>query len=363
MRIGTTKLDLYIIKKFLTTFVGMLAVIIIIVIIFDISEKIDDFVDKEAPLKAIIFQYYMNFIPYFINMFSPLFVFITVIFFTSKLAQDTEIIAMLSGGMSFRRLMVPYLISATLIFSLSLSLNLYVIPSANKVRLEFEQHYLKGRHDYNSDRNIHYQLSPGEFLYVESFSTWNNTAFKFTLESIDHNQITSKLSAQTAKWDSDTKKWHLKKYFLRTYENNKEVVKYGEEIDTLISITALDFDRKKHSEESLTRKELNDLIATQTLRGDKMVQNSLIEKHTRTSMPFSAFILTVMGVSLGSKKRRGGIGFNLGLGIGLSFSYILFMKFSQMFVFTDTLAPGLAIWLPNIIYACIAFVLYKLAPK
>lgn len=358
-----TILDRYIIKKFIGTFFVALALIIVIVIIFDISEKIDDFVDNEVSLKEIVFTYYANFLPYFMNMFSAIFVFITVIFFTSKLAGDSEIIAMLSGGVSFKRLMVPYFISAAIISIFSLCLNLFVIPPANATRLAFEAKYIKGARFYNNKRHIHYQIAPGEFAYVESFSTWNNTAYRFTLESIEDNQIVSKISAETAAWDSTKQAWRLKKYFKRDYVNGKERIVFGDTMDTVINLSIDDFYRRENTVESLNYFELNDLIATQKMRGDTMVKYSLIEKNDRFSMPFSAFILTVIGVSLSSKKRRGGIGINLGVGIALSFSYILFMRFSEMFVVTDTLPPVIAIWLPNVLYTIIAAILYRMAPK
>lgn len=356
-------LDRYIIRKFIGTFFMALLLIIVIVIIFDISEKIDDFVDKEATLKVIVFDYYLNFIPYFINMFSPLFVFITVIFFTSKLAGNSEIIAMLSGGVSFSRLMYPYFLSALFIASMSLCLNLFVIPDANERRIAFEEKYIKGQKFYNTNRDIHYQIAPGEFVYVESFSTWNNTAYKFTLESIRESHLVSKLMAESAAWDSTTGGWRLKNYTIRDYSTSQQRITYGEELDTVISLKLDDFYRRKNTVETLNYRELEDLISMQKMRGDSMVKYSLIEKNTRFAVPFSAFILTLIGVSLSSKKRRGGIGLNLGIGIALSFSYILFLRFSQMFVITDTLPPWLALWLPNILYAVIAAVLYRLAPK
>lgn len=357
-----TILDRYIIKKFIGTYFFALLLIIGIVIIFDLSEKIDDFVDKEAPLNEIVFKYYANFIPYFINMFSPLFVFITVIFFTSKLAANSEIIAMLAGGISFKRLMYPYFLSAFFIAVFSLLLNLFVIPPANKGRLDFENQYTKKQYQ-NTARNLHYQITPGTFMYVESFSTYNNTAYKFTLETIEGHQIKSKLSAETAAWDSLKQGWKLHNYHLRSYTNNSETIKTGKTLDTTLSITIDDFYRRKNTVETLSYPQLNRLIETQKMRGDQMVLYAEIEKHTRFAIPFSAFILTLMGVSLSSKKRRGGIGMNIGIGIALSFSYILFLRFSQMFVHTGTLPPGVALWLPNVLYACIAAFLYRIAPK
>ena len=362
MDLTPRKIDLYIFKKFITTFFFAMLLIIGIVIIFDISEKIDDFVSKEAPLKAIIFDYYVNFIPYFINMFSPLFVFITVIFFTSVMASNSEIIAILSGGVSYHRMMVPYMVAAGLIAALSLGLNLYVIPRSNATRLQFENKYVKQRGFFN--RDIHYQIDPGTFVYVESFSNWNNTAYKFTLESIKDNKIVSKLTAETAAWDSTKNCWTLRKCFIRDYsEGLEDKVRTRAKLDTVINLTVSDFYRNKMTVETLPYGELMELIDTQKLRGDANVMYSEIEKHTRFALPFSAFILTLMGVSLSARKRRGGIGWNIAAGIALAFSYILFLKFSQMFVFTDTMSPGLALWLPNVIFALITAVLYWKAPK
>ena len=356
-------IDRYIMKKFISTFFIALLLIIGIVIIFDISEKIDDFVSNEAPLKEIIFDYYVNFVPYFINMFSPLFVFITVIFFTSRLAANSEIIAILSGGISYRRLMVPYIVSATIIALLSLGLNLYVIPRANATRVEFEAKYIKHHNEYKR-QNIHYQIAPGEFVFVESFSSWNNTAYKFSLESIEDNKLVSKISAESAQWDSTKGCWHLRKYFIRDYNKGiHDYIRSGAQLDTVIALNVSDFYRNEKTVETLTISELNELIETQKMRGDASVMFAQIEKARRWTLPFSAFILTIMGVALTSKKKRGGIGWNLALGIGLAFLYILFLKFSEMFVHTDTLPPAVALWLPNVVYVFIAAYLYKIAPK
>lgn len=357
------KLDWYIFRRFLVTFFAALLLIIGIVIIFDISEKIDDFVKNEAPLRAIIFDYYLNFIPYFINMYSPLFVFITVILFTSRLAANSEIIAILSGGISYHRMMVPYMAAAAIITALSLGLNLYVIPHANLHRLEFEEQYIK-KQSGPKERNIHYQIAPGQFAYVESFSNWNKTAYKFTLESIEDNQLVSKLSAESAQWDTTFKGWKLKKYFLREYSSGLEdKVEYGEKLDTVIALTVDDFRFNESTVQTLNARELDQLIDTQKMRGDANVMFAEIEKNTRWALPFSAFILTIMGVSLSSKKKRGGIGWNLGIGIALAFSYILFLRFSQMFVYTGLLPPAVALWIPNYLYMIITAVLYHIAPK
>ncbi|MBQ6074166.1 MAG: LptF/LptG family permease [Bacteroidales bacterium] len=357
-------LDRYIIRKFLGTFLFTILIAIVIVVIFDLSEKIDKFVDKQVPVKEIVFEYYAGFIPWLVNSFSPLFVFISAIFFTSKLAQNSEIVAMLSGGISFRRLMAPYLFSAGVIALLSLVLGLYIIPPANQHRLDFENKYIKTQQiAADNMRNIHYQLSPGEFVYVEQFSRWANTAYRFTLERMENNRIVTKLSAESAAWDSTMGGWKLKNYFVRDFYGESEVVSTGRAADTVISLTIDDFYRRKNIVESLSERDLNELIKTQKMRGDALVQRSLIEKNNRIAMPFSAFVLTIMAVSLSSRKKRGGLGLNIGIGLALSFSYILFMRFSQMFVQTGMMPPAIALWIPNIVYAIIAGILYKIAPK
>lgn len=356
------KIDKYIFKKFILTFIIAILLIIGIVIIFDISEKIEQFVTNQAPLRAIVFDYYVNFVPYFMNMFSPLFVFLTVIFFTSKMAANSEIIAILSSGVSYHRMMVPYLAGAAVIAALSLGLNLFIIPRANRDRVAFENQYVKTRSAYVKD--VHYQIAPGQFVYVESFSQWNNTAYRLTLESVENNKLKSKLTCESAIWDSTSGAWTLRQYFIRDYiDGMQDRVRSGPVRDTVIDLDIADFYRNSKTVETLPHRALNQLIATQKMRGDSNVMYAQIEKNNRFSLPFSAFILTIMGVSLSSRKRRGGIGWNIAIGIGLSFSYILFMKFSQMFVYTGSLSATVALWIPNVLFTIVTAVLYKLAPK
>jgi lipopolysaccharide export system permease protein len=279
------------------------------------------------------------------------------------MAADTEIVAILSCGISFHRMMVPYIFSATLIAIFSLCLNLFVIPEANKTRLEFENQYIKQRFK-GVGRNVHYQISPGEYVFAESFSSWNNTAYRFTLERIEDNRLVSKISAETAVYDTTRKVWQLKKYFIREYnEDLSDKIRSGKQIDTTLALSVNDFYWNPESVETYNYFELNDLIELQKMRGDANVKYSLIQKNNRFALPFSAFILTIMGVALSSKKRRGGIGWNIGAGIALAFTYILFMKFSEMFVYTDSLSPAVALWLPNIVFTIVAIILYRLAPK
>lgn len=360
---GLKKLDKYIIGKFMGTFFLALLLLVGIVIIFDISEKIDDFVAKEAPLKAIVVDYYLNFIPYFMNMYSPMVVFLTVILFTSRMTQNTEVIAILSCGTSYHRMMVPYMVSAAIIALLSLGLSLWVIPRANVTRVAFEQKYnplakVKFGHD------MHYKLEDNKFVYLESFSGWNNTAYNFTLEQISEDKMVSKLSAESAQWDSLSGKWKLRNWVIRDYgEGLTDRIRSGRQMDTTLSLTIDDFYYNEYTIERLDINQLNQLIDTQIARGDATVKDAQIEKNRRYSMPFSAFILTIIGVALCTKKRRGGMGWNIAVGLALGFSYVLFMQFSEMFVITDTLPASIAIWIPNMLYAVIAAVLYILAPK
>ena len=357
------KIDWYIAKKFILTFFLAMLLIIVIVIIFDLSEKIDNFVKNEAPLKEIVFDYYGNFIPYFINMFTGMFVFITVIFFTSRMASNSEIIAILSCGVSFKRMMVPYIVTAVLIALLSIGLNLFVIPQANSTRLEFEAKYVKRHNTYNL-RDIHYQISPGQFVYIESFSRWNNTAYKFTIEDMDGHRLTRKVSAETAVWDTTMDGWHLRKVFTREYTAGlQDRVVYKENVDTVIALKIKDLFNNEKTVETLPARALSDLISTQKMRGDKNVMYAQIEQQRRLAIPFSAIILTIIGVSLSARKRRGGIGWNIGLGIAIAFSYILFLRLSEMFVYTDTLPPVIALWLPNLLYTGIAAFLFKKASQ
>lgn len=355
---GLQRLDWYIIRKFLATFFVSILLLSVIIVVFDISEKIDDFVRKEAPLRAIVFDYYLNFVPYFLNMYSPMFVFLTVIFFTSRMTQDSEVVAMLSSGISYHRIMVPYLVSALFIAFLSLNLGMWVLPSANATRVQFEQKYNSYR-KVHLGRDMHYKLENDRFVYIESFSAYNNTAYNFTLEDLSGGRLRSKITAESAQFDTVNGVWKLRNWFVREYdEGMTDHIRSGRQMDTLLSLTRDDFFRNRYTIQELNQKELEQLIETQLMRGDASVNMTQIEKHNRFSLPFSAIILTVIGVSLSTRKRRGGMGWNLAAGTALGFSYILFMQFSEMFVITDTLPAYIAIWLPNYIYMAIAIVLY-----
>ncbi len=357
-------IDRYITRKFLGTFVFCLALILTIAVVFDFAEKIDNFMEKQAPVRAIIFDYYFNYIPYFATLFSPLFVFISVIFFTSKMAANTEIIAVLNSGMSFRRMMWPYFISSFIIAAFTFLLTNFVIPQANQKRMAFEDRYYRSSARRTPVMNIHRQVYRNVYIYLESFNPVSMTGRNFTIEKFDETgKLESKLNGNMVKYDTASGKWSVMDYFIRDLHGNDESLSKGSKIDTLLTIKPTDFSRVPGFEGTMKYNELNDYIKQLRLQGSDELKVFLIEKHRRIANPFAVFILTLIGVSLSSRKVRGGIGMNIGIGLALSFSYILFMQFASQFSIKGNLEPMLAMWIPNLLYAIVAFVLYKLAPK
>ena len=356
------KLDSYILKKFLGTFLLSITLIILIVIVFDISEKLDDFVSKKAPLNAIIFDYYFNFIPYFVNLFSPLFTFIAVLFFTSRMAARSEIVSILASGTSFYRFLFPYFLASFLIAATSLLLNSFIIPIANQKRIDFMEKYVLIKY-YNDKWHQHFQIEPGTFAYIEHYDITQNMAYKFTLEKVNHNLMYYKLQSDFMTWDSVKGKWHIINYVIRTINGDKEKLSRGARLDTVIALHPKDFGRISNNIDIMTLPELSRYIDKEKAKGSSNIEQFEIEKYKRISMPFATFILTLIGVSLSSRKVRGGIGMHMGLGLLISFSYILFMQVSATFSASGQLSPLLSVWIPNIIYAVLGLYLLKIAPK
>lgn len=360
---GLKIIDLYIIRKFLGTFFFSIIIILSIAVVFDFSEKIDDFIENGAPFREVIFDYYLNFIPYFAVLFSALFTFISVIYFTSKMAYNTEIIAILSSGVSFRRLLVPYMLSATVIAGFAFFLSNYIIPDANKVKLDFEEKYIHKRPVSFNRKNIHRQISPGVFIYMESYSNMSLTGYNFSMEEFDQGRLVSKLMADQIYWDSTKNKWTIRRYYIREVNGLEENIIEGNTLDTTLNMLPSDFSRRLNVVESMSLKELNDFIKVSRMQGEVNVIAYQIEKYKRIAYPFSTFILTLIGVAVSSRKVRGGIGVQLGAGLVISFSYILFMQFSSQFSIGGSIPPLIAVWIPNIIFAFVALIMYKMAPK
>lgn len=356
------KLDYYIIKKFLGTFFYAIALLAVIIIIFDFSEKIDDFLEKKPPVSAIVFQYYANFVPFFINKFSALFTFIAVIFFTSKMAADTEIVAILNSGISFKRLLRPYLIAASLLALMSFVLTNFIIPETSQNMQEFQKKYIKDEQkgDFN---NIHIQIEPGIFAYVESYNRKQNTGFQFTLEGFGEKGMTFKTSAEYLRWDSTKQNWTMENWVKRVVTDKGEILTRGASFDTTLKLKPDDFAIDVDDAMYMNFTELRDFIKTEKMRGSGNILKFQVEKHSRIAFPFATIILTLIGVSLSSRKVRGGIGLNLGIGITICFAFILFMQVTTVFATFSNLPPVIAVWIPNVIFGLLGLYLLRIAPK
>ena len=356
------KLDWYIIKKFLGTYIFMLTLIISIAVVFDINERIDRFIGNQVPLREIIFDYYFAFIPFFSNLFSPLFVFLAVIFFTSKMANNSEVIAMLSSGIGFKRMMKPYMISAFVIASFTFVFGNYIIPPANATRIEFELTYFNPNRRVTFDRNIQFRAGPNTIVFFGSFNLTNNTGYNFSMDEFDGLQLISRLTAHSITYNSGHS-WTIRDYQIRSFDGLEETIQRGSIIDTTFMITPQDFITARNTQQTMTSPELRRHVASQRERGLGNIRPFLIEYHTRIAMVFSAFILTIIGASLSARKVKGGMGLNIGIGIALSVTYILFMTMSSAFAVQGGMNPMIAAWIPNIIFSGIAWYLYTRAPS
>lgn len=355
------RIDWYIIKQFLGTYVFAILLIISISVVFDINEKIDKFLRPEVPLESIIFDYYLNFIPYFANLFSPLFTFIAVIFFTSKLADNSEIIAMLSSGMSFRRLMLPYGISAGIIALITFILNSFIIPPANRVRIDFQNQYIKNK-AVEYARNVQIEVEPGVIAYFDRYENRSSMGYRFSLEHFEGKSLVSRLTAKSIKYDT-LYHWQVIDYMIRDFDGMHEYISSGSRKDTTLTIVPSDFLISVNDCEKMTTPQLHEYIQRQQKRGIGNIQTFEIEYYKRFASVMTAFILTSIGVSLSSRKVKGGMGINIGIGIALSFSYILFMTITATFAINGYVSPLIAAWIPNVIYTFIAIYLYRKAPR
>jgi lipopolysaccharide export system permease protein len=337
--------------------------VICVIIVFDISEKLEDFLKNNAPMRAIIVDYYLNLVPYYANMLSPLFIFIAVIFFTSKMASNSEIVAILSGGVKFNRLLRPFLICAFFLSGLSYYLNNFLIPAANKERLVFEEIYYRNKLR-NFSKDIHMKIDDGTFIYMSNFVVDLNLGNNFSLEKFDSKgELSYKLLSDNAKWDSTMNQWMVTNFVEREINNLTETVNTGPKKYLDINLRPEEFKRRTNYVIAMDYFELNDFIEEQTFKGSHQVVLYEIEKQQRLAYPFATFILTLIGVSISSRKVRGGIGLHIGLGLLVSFSYILFMRVSSTFAINSGMPVILAVWIPNVLYSLLAFYLIKKAPK
>ena len=359
------KIDGYIIRKFIGTYIYAIILIISISIVFDVNENLAKFSTYHAPLKAIVLDYYANFIPYFANLFSPLFVFIAVIFFTSKLAGNSEIIAMLACGMSFKRLMRPYMISAALISVLNFFLGAYIIPQGTVVRQNFESLYKNSRKN-TSASNVQLQVGPGTIAYISQYDDKTKTGYGFSLDKFENKKLVSHMTANVIKYDtiSDSRyHWKAINYKIRTLKGMREHITSGMETDTTVMMEPMDLVFSKGQQETLTSPELKRYISKQKDRGSGNVVQYEVEYHKRIASSMASVRLTILGASLRARKRKGGMGLYLGIGMALSFSYILLQTVCATFAINASTPPMLAAWIPNILYSFIAYYCYKKAPN
>ena len=359
------RLDWYIIKKFIGTYFYAIALIISVSIVFDVNENLAKFSEYHAPLKAIVFDYYLNFIPYFANLFSPLFVFIAVIFFTSKLAGNSEIIAMLASGVSFKRLMRPYMFSCVLISALSFYLAAFVIPHGTVVKQNFESMYKNKKRTTAAD-NVMLQVGKGVIAYIQHYDNQMKKGYGFSLDRFENKKLVSHMTATEVQYDtiSDSKyHWTATNWKIRELRGMREHITSGMKKDTLIQMEPTDLVYSKGQQETFTSPELKAYISKQVDRGSSNVVQYQVEYHKRIASSFASFILTIIGLSLSSRKRKGGMGMYLGIGLALSFGYILLQTVSATFAIQADTPPILAAWIPNIIFAVVAYFCYRKAPN
>ena len=359
------KIDAYIIKKFIGTYIYSIALIISISIVFDINENLAKFSTNNAPLRAIVFDYYANFVPYFANLFSPLFVFIAVIFFTSKLAGNSEIISMLAAGVSFKRLMRPYMISAALISIMTFFLGAYVIPKGTIIRQNFETMY-KNKKKNTSAENVQLQVGQGVIAYIQHYDNNTKKGYGFCLDKFEDKKLVSHMTASEVQYDtiSDSKyHWKARNWRIRQLRGMKETITSGSIKDTVVMMEPTDLVYSKGQQETFTSPQLKDYINKQIDRGSGNVVQYEVEYHKRIATSFASFILTTIGLSLSSRKRKGGMGLYLGIGLALSFTYIMLQTVSSTFAINADTPPILAAWIPNIIFTIVAYFCYRKAPN
>ncbi|MBS1782616.1 MAG: LptF/LptG family permease [Bacteroidetes bacterium] len=352
------KLDWYILKKFLGTFLYAIIILAVITAVIDYSEKVDDFVKNKAPGLAVL-NYYKNFIPYMVAFLFPLFIFIATIFFTSKLAYKSEIIAILASGVSYPRFLRPYLIGSIFLCIVSLVANHWIVPEANKQRLAFEDRYV---HEamVASDRNVHLRLSPTLYVYLQSYDYLNNTGYRFTEEHIVGTELKEKIMAEKVSYDTKSKTWTLSNVVIRRNDGLKESLEFVPELKRHYeSFSPADLREDNDVMTAMTTPHLNRVIAREKLRGRESLNNYYVEKHRRTAQPFAGIILTIIGVTIASKKVRGGSGLHLALGISISAMYIMAIQFTSTFSTKAGLNPLVAVWIPNLIFGSIALILYR----
>ncbi|MEG1556310.1 MAG: LptF/LptG family permease [Bacteroidales bacterium] len=360
-KLGWKLLDSYILKKFLGSVVYSIALLMTIIVVFDVSENLQRFMDKNAPLNEIIFQYYFNFVPYFINLFLPLFTFISVIWFTSKLSSNNEIIAILNGGVNFYRFIVPYIVGGLIIAFVSLILANFIVPQTNQKLNDFKGEYFK--HKVFSTTNIHIKNSATSYLYVERWERENKTGYQFSYEAIGDSSIVYKLKAISLQYNEEARNWTLHNYVKRYIADGVEHIESGEHMDTVFNVLPTDFNQDINISETMSYSKLRNFIKEEEEKGSSLVKHYQIEKNKRIANPFGTLIMTLLGLSVASRKTRRGVGVHLFIGMGLAFSFIFFQQVSTVFSISGNLPPVIGTWIPNIIFLIICIILLRYTQK
>jgi lipopolysaccharide export system permease protein len=355
------KIDRYILQKFLSTFVFVVIILIAIICVIDYTEKYDKFIKFDVP-DAMVWKYYLTFIPYMTSLLTPITTFIAAVFITAKMASNTEIIAILASGISFRRMMYPYLLGSVMIGLASFYLNSYIIPDANKFRIEFELNYLDNPFYYSS-RHTHIKVGPSDYIYISRYNNHRDIGYTVTLEKIEDEQLFEKIHAQRIEWDTTKSKWVLHNWEKRTILEDKEILVKGKEMDTTLYLSPDDFENKERLWETLTMSELNDHIELQLSRGAEDVLIYRIEKYIRFMMPFTVLILTFIGLIVSARKSRRGTGFQIALGFLIAFVFIIFFILARAIAEANTMNPVFAVWIPNLVFSGVGVVLYRLVPR
>lgn len=354
-------LDRYILKKFLSSYIFVVLILVAVIMVIDITEKSDDFLEHKLTFPQIA-SYYLDFIPWIANLITPITVFIATVFVTSKMAGHSEIIAILSGGTSFRRMMVPYIIGAILIAGVSFYLTGWLIPDSDKSRVAFLAEYTHRPFNF-TESNIHIKVAPESYMYLKNYNNHSRVGHQFTLETVRGNEMFEKLSARRVSWNDETRDWKVHDWTLRQFDGRNEFVSHGKELDTLLNITPRDFESNKYLEQTLTIDELNSTIALLRSRGADNVETFIVEKYMRFMSPFAIIILTFIGVIMSARKSRGGVGFQIALGFLIAFVYIILFMLSREFALKGEVPALLGVWMPNIIFTAVGFILYKTVPR
>lgn len=355
-------LDRYIIGKFLATFVFTLGLFSLIAIFIDLSEKIDDFLKKKPSAMVVIFDYYIYFLPYFFGMFSPIFVFLSAMFFNSKLAQNSEIIAILNSGINYKRFLKPYLMAAAILAITFIFLNTYLIPICDKKRYEFEEEWIRDKKTTQSN-NLSYVIDKKSIIHLESFNYLDSSGTNFSIEHFENNQIKQRVFAHRIKWNQDKNLWQLEFFQRRIFNGKSEVVEKGKSLDTTINIKPEEFIIKTKFISSMTNSELNAYIRKETEKGSPGINKHYVELYKRIASPMSFFVLTLLAVAISSRKTRGGTGIHLGIGIFLTFTFLLATQVFNTLGFTNVMPPAIAVWIPNVLFLLVALYVVKTAPK